>query len=82
MTAMLALIAVLDGPADAAVRTFGDCGSMRRVYPNGAARSAYAATHPSPFWIGIRPPVISPAVYTANRRLDRDGDSIACEVGR
>ena len=69
-------------PADAAARTYGDCTSLRRAYANGVAQSWSTALHPSPWWIGIRFPAISSAVYTANRRLDRDRDGIACEVAR
>ncbi|HEY7272309.1 MAG TPA: excalibur calcium-binding domain-containing protein, partial [Actinoplanes sp.] len=70
------------GPADAAARTYGDCTSLRRAYANGVAQSWSTALRPSPWWIRIRLPVISAALYTANRRLDRDRDGIACEIAR
>ena len=80
---VLAVLAVGGGTAaEAAARRFGDCTSMRTVYPNGVAESANSAAHPRPSWIKIKQPAVSSAVYVANRRLDRDGDSIACEVAR
>jgi len=70
------------GAAGASARTYGDCTGLRRAYANGVAQSFNTARHPSPWWIRIRPPVVSYAVYTANRRLDRDRDGIACEIAR
>jgi hypothetical protein len=70
------------GAAGAATRTYGDCTSLRRAYGNGVAQSWNTALHPSPSWIRIRMPAVSYTVYTANRRLDRDRDGIACEVAR
>jgi hypothetical protein len=72
----------MPGAADAATRTFGDCSSLRRAYSNGVAQSWGTALHPSPWWIRIRPPAVSSSVYSANRRLDRDRDGIACEIAR
>jgi hypothetical protein len=72
----------LPGAADAAARTYGDCNGLRRAYANGVAQSWSTALRPSPRWIRIRPPAISSAVYSANRRLDRDRDGIACEMAR
>jgi hypothetical protein len=72
----------LPGAADAATRTYGDCNGLRRAYANGVAQSWSTALHPSPWWIRIRTPAVSSAMYTANRRLDRDRDGIACEIAR
>jgi hypothetical protein len=77
-----ALTLGFSGTADAGARTYGDCTSLRRAYANGVAQSWMTALHPSPWWIRIRPPAVSYAVYTANRRLDRDRDGIACEMAR
>jgi Excalibur calcium-binding domain len=68
--------------AQAASRTYADCASMHRVYANGAAKSSSAAAHPSPSWIKIKPPAVDSGAYTANRKLDRDNDGIACEVAK
>jgi hypothetical protein len=70
------------GAAGAATRAYGDCTSLRRAYANGVAQSPNTARNPSPWWIRIRPPVVSYTAYTANRRLDRDRDGIACEIAR
>jgi hypothetical protein len=72
----------MPGAAGAATRTFGDCSSLRRAYANGVAQSWGTALRPSPWWIRIKPPVVSYEVYSANRRLDRDRDGIACEIAR
>ena len=79
---ILALLAGGGTAAEAAARRFGDCSGMRTVYPNGVAKSTYSAGHPTPSWIKIKQPAVNSTLYTANRRLDRDGDSIACEVAR
>jgi len=80
----LAAIGVLGlvGSAQAGARSFTDCQSMSRVYVNGVAKTAKAAAHPSPFWIRVRPATVDANTYSANRRLDRDGDGIACEVSK
>jgi hypothetical protein len=86
--ALLALSAVcaagvgIGGAANASARSYSNCGGMQRVYVNGAAKSASAAAHPSPKWIKIKPPVVDAGTYTANRKLDRDNDGIACEVAQ
>ena len=69
-------------PADAAARKFSDCNAMHKLYVNGVAKSAYTATHPTPSWIRIKAPAVGLDVHTANEKLDRDGDGIACEVSR
>jgi hypothetical protein len=68
------------GSAQAGARSFANCASMSSVYANGVARTAKAASHPFPFWIRVRAPWVDTNTYNANRRLDRDGDGIACEV--
>jgi hypothetical protein len=81
LSAVVASIA-LPGAASASARVYSDCTSMHRAYGNGAAKSSSAATHPSPTWIKIKPPVVNASAYTANRKLDRDNDGIACEVAK
>jgi hypothetical protein len=82
MSLVLAASVGVEGPANAAARTYADCTSMHRVYANGTAKSATAAAHPSPSWIKIKPPAVDSGAYTANRKLDRDNDGIACEVAK
>jgi hypothetical protein len=82
LAACAALAVGLGGAAQAGPRTFGDCNAMHAGFPYGVARTANAAAHPFPFWIRIRPPAVDLSTYTANRKLDRDNDGIACEVAR
>ena len=83
LMAILAVLAAGSGTAaEAAAGRFDDCAGMRTVYPNGVAKSADSAAHPRPSWIKIKQPAVSSALYVANRRLDRDGDNIACEMAR
>jgi hypothetical protein len=63
-------------------QTFKNCTLLNVTYPNGVAKSAKAATHPSPFWVKIKAPVVNAVVYATNKKMDRDNDGIACEVGR
>ncbi len=67
----------LAAPADAAARKFPTCAALHKAHPNGIARSTYAATHARPK--SIQKPKVSKALYQANRKLDRDGDGVACE---
>lgn len=79
IAALLPLIGAVS-PADAVAPRFKSCGALHKVYPNGVAktrktaRKAYAG--------GARRPHVSRSAYVANRRLDRDGDRIACERPR
>jgi hypothetical protein len=71
------------GPAGSAMAgpvKFSDCKSLNAVYVNGVAKTTKTATHPVPGWIKIKPPVVNTATYTTNKKLDRDGDGIVCEV--
>jgi hypothetical protein len=59
-----------------APRMYGSCAALNEVYPGGVARTAGSrntgrATHLAP--------TVSAPVYGLNRRLDPDGDGIACE---
>jgi Excalibur calcium-binding domain len=82
LAAVLGASVLVSGAAHASVRQFRDCTAMHAVYPNGVARSVSAAQHPWPFWVRIRPPAVDANLYGANKRLDRDYDSVACEVAR
>jgi hypothetical protein len=69
-------------PAFADGQSFPNCTVMKMAFPHGVAKSAKAAAKPSPFWIRIKPPLVNAAIYAVNKRLDRDGDGIACEVAK
>jgi len=68
-------IAVSALPADAAARTFKNCTAMHKVYKGGVKR-------PGAVQKGGKlkyKPVVSLALYNANKKMDRDKDGIACE---
>ena len=59
-----------------AARSFSNCTALHRYYPHGVGRvGAHDHTSGRPVATFKR----SNALYRANRRLDRDGDGIACE---
>lgn len=80
LAAVLGVSVLANGAAQASARQFADCNALHTVYPNGVSKSANPS--PLPSWVKIRTPVVDAATYAANRRLDRDNDGIACEVGR
>jgi hypothetical protein len=82
LASVLAVSGLANGAAQASARAFGDCTAMHRVYAAGVAKSTTAAAHPIPSWAKIKAPVVDAATYAANKKLDRDNDGIACEVGR
>ena len=52
-------------------KKFKNCTELRKVYPNGVAKSAKAA--------GQTGATVNPKIYSANSSSDRDKDGIACE---
>lgn len=62
--------------AEAAPRTFKNCGELNRVYPHGVGRTgARDRTSGRP----VTTFRVDTAVYNANTRRDGDKDGIACE---
>jgi len=61
--------------ANAAAKVFKNCTDLNKVYPGGVALpgavNAGGATNKEPKY--------DKALYTANKKSDRDGDGIACE---
>jgi hypothetical protein len=61
--------------ANAAAKKFKNCTELNRIYPGGVALpgsvNAGGATKKEPKY--------DKALYTANKKSDRDGDGIACE---
>ena len=61
--------------ASAAAKKFKNCTELNKVYPGGVALpgavNAGGATKKEPKY--------DKALYTANKKSDRDGDGIACE---
>ena len=62
-------------PVNAAAKKFKNCTELNKVYPGGVALpgavNAGGATKKEPKY--------DKALYTANKKSDRDGDGIACE---
>lgn len=59
---------------------FGTCREMRKVDPNGVARTETAVARAER--AGFRSPLLCPIAYRANRHLDTDRDGVACERRR
>ena len=61
--------------SQAATKVFKNCTELNKVYPGGVALpgavNAGGATKKEPKY--------DKALYTANKKSDRDGDGIACE---
>jgi Excalibur calcium-binding domain len=72
----------IGGPAYAAGPVkFKNCDTMHAAaFINGVAKSGASAVRPSPRWVKIKTPAVDSALYSANKKLDRDSDGIACEV--
>lgn len=71
----LSLIIAFPSPSNAAAKKFKNCTELNKVYPGGVALpgaiNAGGATKKEPKY--------DKALYTANKKSDRDGDGIACE---
>jgi hypothetical protein len=72
---MLAFTTTLIGPSQAAARIFKNCLELNKVYPGGVALpgavNAGGETKKEPKY--------DKALYSANKKSDRDKDGIACE---
>jgi hypothetical protein len=61
--------------ANAAAKKFKNCTELNKIYPGGVAL-------PGSINVGgatKKEPKYDKALYTANKKSDRDGDGIACE---
>lgn len=71
----LGLVIAFPSPSNAAAKKFKNCTELNKVYPGGVALpgaiNAGGATKKEPKY--------DKALYTANKKSDRDGDGIACE---
>lgn len=72
---VLAITTTFITPTNAAAKKFKNCTELNKVYPGGVALpgavNAGGATKKEPKY--------DKALYTANKKSDRDGDGIACE---
>lgn len=75
ITLMLGLVIAFPSQSNAAAKKFKNCTELNKVYPGGVALpgavNAGGATKKTPKY--------DKALYTANKKSDRDGDGIACE---
>ena len=75
VTVCLGLMTVFPSTSNAAAKKFKNCTELNKVYPGGVALpgavNAGGATKKEPKY--------DKALYTANKKSDRDGDGIACE---
>ena len=61
--------------ANAAAKKFKNCTELNKVYPGGVALPGSVNTGGAT----KKEPKYDKALYTANKKSDRDGDGIACE---
>lgn len=59
----------------AAAKKFKNCTELNKVYPGGVALPGAVNTGGA----NKKEPKYDKALYTANKKSDRDGDGIACE---
>ena len=75
ITLSLGLVIGVSQTSYAAAKKFNNCTELNKVYPGGVALpgavNAGGATKKEPKY--------DKALYTANKKSDRDGDGIACE---
>lgn len=75
ITLMLGLVIAFPSQSNAAAKKFKNCTELNKVYPGGVALpgavNAGGATKKTPKY--------DKALYTANKKSDRDKDGIACE---
>ena len=75
ITLSLGLVLGISESTYAAAKKFKNCTELNKVYPGGVALpgavNAGGATKKEPKY--------DKALYTANKKSDRDGDGIACE---
>ena len=55
---------------------YKNCTELRKTYPGGVAKSKYSTNQGGKI---KKTPKVSAKVYAANKKMDRDGDGIACE---
>ena len=69
-------LAILAMPSSqAAAKVFKNCAELNKVYPGGVALPGAVNSG----GVTKKEPKYDKALYTANKKSDRDGDGIACE---
>ena len=69
------LLILTASPVNAVAKVFKNCTELNKVYPGGVALPGAVNAG----GITKKEPKYNKALYTANKKSDRDGDGIACE---
>jgi hypothetical protein len=72
---VISLIFPASFPANAAAKKFKNCTELNKIYPGGVALPGAVNAG----GVTKKEPKYDKALYTANKKSDRDGDGIACE---
>ena len=72
---IISLLILTGSPANAAAKVFKNCTELNKVYSGGVALPGAVNTGGAI----KKEPKYNKALYTANKKSDRDGDGIACE---
>ena len=75
VTICLGIMTVFPSTSNAAAKKFKNCTELNKVYPGGVALPGAANAGGA----AKKTPKYDKALYTANKKSDRDGDGIACE---
>jgi hypothetical protein len=71
----LGLVIVFPTQTNAATKKFKNCTELNKIYPGGVALPGAVNAG----GVTKKEPKYDKALYTANKKSDRDGDGIACE---
>ena len=72
---VISLIFATTSPVNAAAKKFKNCTELNKIYPGGVALPGAVNAG----GVTKKDPKYDKALYTANKKSDRDGDGIACE---
>ena len=75
LSLILSLLIPTISQANAAAKKFKNCTELNKVYPGGVALPGAVNSG----GVTKKEPKYDKALYTANKKSDRDGDGIACE---
>jgi hypothetical protein len=72
---VISLIFPTTSSVNAAAKKFKNCTELNKVYPGGVALPGAVNAG----GVTKKEPKYDKALYTANKKSDRDGDGVACE---
>ena len=75
MALVISLIFPASSSVNAAPKKFKNCTELNKIYPGGVALPGAINAG----GVTKKDPKYDKALYTANKKSDRDGDGIACE---